>query len=346
MRGRIAQWLWLKVLILLLLAPWLVKNFIFTGNPLYPYFSSWFGGQTLPASNFTALMFDHETPWAVNHSLGEWALQVVTRDLDKTVAPLLLVFVPFLFVSKTWKNSTCFLFWTSLLYLLMGLAVSHQLRLLIPAVVLLLTAMGKILSLLNRSRIRAWAWVVLVFGLLSFVSLARVGVSYYHLGEMLTGFKTEKEYLKTSPQTQSYYGLAVAAQSLTVPGERLLVAGDARSLYFSRDFYAQSVFDPPLLVVLAQSEKNADGIRHRLRELGIDDLAVSGEEGRRLATQNAAHYDLSEPDWQKLDGLIQHWCDPLYLLGGQGLYRLRSMPVIHRKPVPDTLLWMKSPKPN
>ena len=125
-------------------------------------------------------------------------------------------------------------------------------------------------------------------------SLARVGISYYHLGEMWTGFKTEKEYLEITPQTQTYFGLTEAAQALTPSTDRLLIVGDSRSLYFPRDFYANSIFDRQLLVTLAQSEKDSDGIRRCLKELGVDDLAVSGEEGRRLAyqieNQREGHY--------------------------------------------------------
>jgi len=346
LRANLGGWTLMRILILLLLTPWLIKNYVFTGNPLYPYMSHWLGGQALPPESLNALMLDHDAPWVMNHSFGDWLVQILFRNLDKTIAPLLLAFVPFLFLEGRWKDPARYLWCVGLFYLLLGFAVSHQLRLVIPAFVLLITAMGWVLGSLDKDEIHAWVWVVLVFGLFSFVSLARVGVSYYHLGEMWTGFKTEREYLATTPQTQSYDALTVASQVLTQANDRLLIVGDARTLYYPRDFYPNSVFDLQLLVKLAQTEKDSAGIRHKLKELGIDDLVVSGEEGQRLVAQNSTYYPLSAAEWAKLDNLIQHWTDPAFVAGHEAIYRLRETALTRQKPIPDLLLLMKTPKLN
>jgi hypothetical protein len=346
LRNHLNQWMIMKALLLLWLVPWALKNYVFTGNLLYPYFAHWLGGQTLPPENLMSLMLADETPWVMNPSLKEWIVQVFTHDLDKTIAPLLLAFVPFFFTRGSWKESVRYLLFTSFFYLLLGFLVSYQLRLVIPAVVLLIVAMGKILNSTDPKKIRSWSWVVLTFGLMSFVSLSRVGISYYHLGEMWTGFKNEKEYLETTPQTRSYFSLTEAAQILTPSSDRLLIVGDSRSLYFSKDFCANSIFDRQLLVALAHTEKDSTGIRHRLKELGIDDLVVSGEEGQRLSVQNGSYYPLSESDWGKLDDLVRFWTDPRFIAGSQGLYRLRETPLARQKPIPDLLLLLKTPKLN
>jgi len=345
-RGRFKQGLMITVFVFLSLAPWLIKNCVFADNFFYPYFSHGSGGQTLPPENLTALMQDHETPWVMNHSFVDWMVQVFTRDLDKTIAPLLLGFIPFFFLKGSCKGLTRYLLTTSLLYLFFSFGVSHQLRLAIPAVVLLLTAMGLVLSGVSQEKIHSWSWVVLAFGLLSFVSLARVGISYYHWGEIATGFKTQNEYLETTPQIQSYFPLTEAARVLTAPADRLLVIGDARTLYFPRDFYSNSVFDRQLLVGLAQNEKDSNGIRRRLKELGIDDLVVSGGEGQRLSSQNHSYYPLSEGEWAKLDGLIQRWTDLRFMANGWGIYHLSDASSNRKKPIPDLLLLMKTPKLN
>jgi hypothetical protein len=163
---------------------------------------------------------------------------------------------------------------------------------------------------------------------------------------MATGFKSQNEFLETTPQTQSYFPLTEAAQVLTLSTDRFLLAGDARSLYFPRDCYSNSDFDRQLLVALAQDEKDADSIRHRLKELGIDDIVVSGQEGQRLGIQNHSYYPLSEADWVKLDDLIQHWTDLRFAANGLGLYHLRDNATNLPRPIPDLLLLMKSSKLN
>jgi len=340
LKDHFKQWMTIKSLILLSIVPWLLKSYIFTGNPLYPYFPHWLG-PTLPPENLSALLQDNETPWVMNHSFADWIIQVFTKDLDKTVAPLAMAFIPFFFLKGAWKGSARYLLITSLIYLFLGLGLSHQLRLVIPALVLLLTAIGMILSSLGSEKIKTWSWVVLAFGLLSFISLARVGISYYHWGEMATGFKSQKEFLESTPQTESYFPLTEAVQVLTPSADRLLVAGDSRSLYFPRDFYCNSVFDRQLLVSLALDEKDGNGIRNRLKEWGINDIAVSGQEGQRLSA-----YHFSEGNWAKLDVFIEHWTDLRFAANGLGLYHLRDTPLIRQKPIPDLLLLMKTPELN
>ncbi len=341
-----ASWVTTLILIILAIIPWALKNYFFAGNFFYPYLSHWLGGERLPAENASALLQDHETPWVMNHSFGNWIVQVFTKDLDKTITPLLVAFIPFVFFKSTWKDSSKYLLTTSLVYLLLGFGLSHQLRLVIPALVLILTAIGMILSQLGQEKIRSWSWVVLAFGLLSFISLIRVGTSYYHWGEMATGFKSQNEFLETSPQTQTYFPLTEAAQVLTLPTDRLLIVGDSRSLYFPRESYSNSVFDRQLLSALAQDEKDSDGIRHRLKELGIDDIVVSGEEGQRLSSQNHSYYPLSEGEWVKLDGFIQRWTDPRFMAKGWGIYHLSDVPLSRKKTIPDLLFLMKTPKLN
>jgi hypothetical protein len=97
---------------------------------------------------------------------------------------------------------------------------------------------------------------------------------------------------------------------------------------------------------LAQDEKDGDGIRHQLKEWGIDDIAVSGQEGQRLSAQNHSYCPLSDGDWVKLDDLIQHWTDLRFAANGLGLYHLRDTPFTRPNPIPDLLLQMKTPKLN
>lgn len=91
-------WILILFLMALSLAPWILKNFTYTGNGFYPYLSSLFGGRVLPPENMKALMEDHEAVWNGSFSLGTWVVRVLGNDLDKTIAPLLFGFLPFLFL--------------------------------------------------------------------------------------------------------------------------------------------------------------------------------------------------------------------------------------------------------
>jgi 4-amino-4-deoxy-L-arabinose transferase-like glycosyltransferase len=69
-KKRIGQWLIFAGVVLLVVSPWLIKNIVFTGNPMYPFFQGIFQ----PAAN---AQFDYAQYMQQDHSLfekgGQWA---------------------------------------------------------------------------------------------------------------------------------------------------------------------------------------------------------------------------------------------------------------------------------
>ena len=335
---RVKHWLrWgtMKGLIFLSLAPWLIKNFTYTGNPFYPYLSSWIGGIALSTGKIVALMGDHESPFLGGFSFAGWIGHLL-RNLDKTIGPLLFSFVPFLFLPRKDGPIAKYLAVLSGVLLIGGFLLSYQLRLMIPAFLVCFLFMVFTLSGLKRP---IWthflAWVVIIFGLFSLLSLCRLSVNYYHSDKVWLGEESRLEYLNQAPQTSSYFGLAQLTGELLPPDAQVLVVGDARGLFYPRPFYTNSVFDEQILPKLAREEKDEGYIAKRLHEMGMDALVVSGEEGRRLYGQDSAALDPQE--MEKLDRFIQRWTDPLVLKGRSGIYLLRSEPAVGRAPVPDLL---------
>ncbi len=318
-------------------APWFLKNWAYTGNGFYPYFSSWVGGRGLYPRGLQALMADHETVFGKGFQAGAWLRQVVAGDLDKTIGPFLFCFLPFLFLPGRRPPAAKFLGVTGGLFLLAGFLVTHQLRLLMPAFLVCFIAMAVALGgIKGGAWARAWGGLTAVLGLWSLLALLRLGVGYYQSDRVWLGLQTPEAYLNGSPQTSSYFDLTRAV-GLLPEGDRVLVVGDARGLYYPRPFYTNSTFDEPLLARLALAEKDGEGIGRRLREMGIDDLAVSGVEGVRISSLYHA-YDLPPQAWKRLDDFIRRFTDPVYLSGRKGIYRLRPTPGRGKAPFPDLLL--------
>lgn len=79
---------------LILFLPWLIKNWAYTANPLYPYLGSWFGGHGLPPERMAQLMRDHVEAFAPGETWTLWVQRIFTRDLGGTIAPVLFSFFP------------------------------------------------------------------------------------------------------------------------------------------------------------------------------------------------------------------------------------------------------------
>ncbi|MGH7739831.1 MAG: hypothetical protein ACREL1_06755, partial [bacterium] len=91
-RDRWKEWALIKVMWLAALGPWLLKNFIYTGNPIYPYLSQILGGRHLPPLRFRELMENHESAFGTGMPFWKWPYELLAHHLDKTMGPLLFIF--------------------------------------------------------------------------------------------------------------------------------------------------------------------------------------------------------------------------------------------------------------
>jgi hypothetical protein len=106
------------------------------------------------------------------------------------------------------------------------------------------------------------------------------------------------------------------------------------------------VFDDPELVKIARQSPDAEGIRRRLQQEGVDDLAVSGGEEMRLSRLYPQAYALTTAQWKNLDDFIERGTDLVYLQGPQALYHLRPALSPRPKPIPDLLLLLPNSRVN
>ncbi len=344
-RDRWKEWLLLAGLLAGALGPWLLKNFFYTGNLIYPYLAQWVGGRSLSPERFQELLANHESVFGVGGApFWKWPYEAAVHHVDRTMGPLLFSFLPFLAAGLAgWKKER-YLLALVLLYLAGGFLISYQTRLMIPEMVLFLAGTGCFLGGLKKPGLAGiWAVVLLVFGLTTFLSLIRLSADYTQSQKIWLGVQTREDFLRTSPQTASFYSLARACGSLA-SGDRLLVVGDARGLYYPRAYFTNSVFDDPQLVKITREASNAQGIGRELRQLGVDDLVIPGEEEMRLSRLYPEDYALTAAQWKNLDDFIQRGADLVYWRGPQAIYHLRPVLSSRAQPIPDLLLLLPNSK--
>ncbi len=112
---------------------------------------------------------------------------------------------------------------------------------------------------------------------------------------------------------------------LAVPSDSgLLVAGDARGLYYSQAFICSTVFDEQFHSKVCRDGKDGEGLKLALKEAGVDYLVVNGLEGIRVSDQYH-HYDLTISQRQVLDDFNQRGMDLIYSKNLQAVYKIRAV---------------------
>ncbi len=321
-------WLFLLALPVLEVGPWLVKNACFAGNPFFPYAISWMGGRQFPAWSYQRLLHENQQFLPMDQGLMSfidlpWRLTMPQSGDGQFIGPLLLAFLPVLFFTRTQNKSIGFLVKTMLLSFVFGLSLSHMLRFSMPAFVLAFMILTLALTAEKNDWLKIlWGGALVFSGLLFFVYYLGLSARFFNGMGIWTGRETAEGYLNRQ-MLNSYEPIVVWTDQNLPADARLLIVGDARGLYYRRTFYANSVFDEPFFAAAARGEKDAEGIWTRLHQMGITHVVFNIPEGERVSSEYH-HYDLSLPEWKKLNDFVRSGLEPLYWKDFLAVYKVKN----------------------
>jgi hypothetical protein len=268
--------------------PWLVRNAIQTGNPVYPYFASVFGqeaGKSQSTDDQVAAGIGNfgltRQTAGIAFTLGTFNRRGHAGDIGPVhlfVLPLvclwmwgrrrdpssLLVFGVFVFGVFTWALGP-----------LLG-------RYLLPSLALAAALAGAAWSEFVDAFARP-VRIVLSFLLLLLLAANCNPVRAEYLGDQLAcflGFQTDEEYL----QLNSTQLEAIRVVNAELPADAaVLLVGEPRAFGIDRDIVVEDQFRTPLLVELAEASSSYTEIGRRLRSLGVTHLLWNGAEAERIA---------------------------------------------------------------
>ena len=152
------------IISLVVFSPWLIKNIILTGNPLYPLFNGIFnsnasndGGTYSVASGYSHVGMFKIREMLYGESLWEILLIPVriffqgqdnsARYFEGVLNPILIIFVPFAFIKKDMKLEKMFFLFFSIFFILITFSLDEiRTRYILPVIpfLVILTVMGMV----------------------------------------------------------------------------------------------------------------------------------------------------------------------------------------------------------
>jgi len=272
------------------LAPWLVRNALWTGNPLYPYLRSLFGG---PVAGFSIAGELAQNGLQPHGFLGR-ALDVVLALEIRTfhplqaagnIGPLWLILLPVALLLPAVRRSRAFQ--PLIVAVGTGLVAWGSLvqfgRFLLPVLVGAAALAGAALVGLSRSEglpVARRAMVALVVGVLAWNATVLLDPISVERLEVTAGVLRGDALLS---RWVSYWPAACSLDEVLPPDARVLMVAEPRTLYVDRDVVAEDPYRVPLLAELARTATDGRELAERLRAMGITHLLVNEGEMRRLA---------------------------------------------------------------
>ena len=261
-------------------APWLAKNFLFTGNPVFPMM-----GGLLPALNWDKRLYDRWMFDNTKYGTGRggplnWLLMPVGASVETsdfgtfTLNPFFLVFLPALLVLKKLPAPVVFLGAYSAVYSLVWALTSQQTRFLMPmapqasvAVAFLLMKAWEGRKWVGALVWAAGAWIFLISGYGEFQNRFTNNAMMPYMN----GYLSKHDILDMGVQ---YYRTVEAANLAVQPGRRLIFLGGDENYYFNKPLTCSSIYDRCAMGELAKRANDAADLRRMLVRRRVTHMLV------------------------------------------------------------------------
>jgi 4-amino-4-deoxy-L-arabinose transferase-like glycosyltransferase len=265
------------------LAPWLGRNLLWTGNPVYPYLQTVLGGPPCERDLSAELASTTQSPGAFRSALP----RALTAPVVRTFTPLReggligahwLILVPVAAAVRGLpRRRTAALWLAAAAAALAWGSLDHYARFLLPAMVPAAALAGAAAAALTASASRTVArlFTVLLTGVLAWN--ATVIASTFNLDQLSTvaGHLSQRDFVNRWVS----YGPAIPAVEEAVPDDGvILLVAEPRNLYVNREVLVEDPYRTPLLIELARGCHDSSELARRVSSLGATHVLVNSSE--------------------------------------------------------------------
>ena len=280
---------WFVAPVMLLALPWIVKAAWFTGNPVYPFFYSTFGGPDWSQSCWRQF-----ADWQSSLGMGRTVLDYIKlpfrvimsggagyAHFDGSINKAWLALVPLSVVAAFWNRTVRACLVVCGVYFVCWAGSSQQLRFLIPAIPVLAIgaalASGELVERLFRRKAATTAAFAAIYGVAAALLIAEVSGSFFKAAEVVGMYRAEdREAVMKSAVPAEF-----AFLNRELPRDaRLLFLNTNYGFYSEREYIADSFFEASQIVDWLAPCASAGEIQARLRDKGITHVLYSTREGQ------------------------------------------------------------------
>lgn len=270
-------------MVFLFVLPYLVKNYLITGNPVYPLMYDFFGGKWL-----TPRQVERMLAYVHSHGMGHdvkslaalpWNITVLGKagfaHFDAVITPLWLIFVPAFLVIRNKPTVLKWALFVCAVYFASWAASTHITRYLMPIFPLLsLICAYSIVALEGKaSALSPAAGKVFSVGIAAVCAAVWFGFSFFYplrapseFGAVVWGNQSRDTFLE---KMVPGYAVFKYIDDNLPQDARIAFFWDNRGFFCDRDQIGDSVFEAPSMLELAHEAGSADAFHKKLRSMGI-----------------------------------------------------------------------------
>jgi hypothetical protein len=287
------------LVIVAVVTPLLVKNYIFAKNPLFPFFSQYFKSEFWDTSRYALMKADVGKMF---YSLTDaikfpYTISYGQLGFGGFVGAQFLIFLPFLLIVRKRLKKNWYLLLFAVLTLYVGGYFTGSLRFLYIAFVFLSFYLGVVYESVGKKIVKCLFFIVIS---LNFITALASQEQMYHSYQLFFQ-RLDVEGYKASV-FPTYPGIAYVNRHAE-PGSRVMLMGEARNYYLKRPYLVASSMDYSILKKYLNQSENEEEFLRTLRNDKIDYIILNLGEFNRLYHQ---YKRLDEYQWNQITWYLRH----------------------------------------
>jgi len=310
-------------------SPWYLKNIVFTGNLVYPFFYKIFGGRYWNEFNAQRWM-EHLRAQGLgygnlkNYFKLPWAATMEARSFGSgLIGPFFLIFAPCLIFFKRFDKIIKYLIVYCILYFIFWALSQQYIRSLIPCLPFLSLIVAYLVSdFLSPTGKRHFFRIILsivAIALLFNLFWVIIPQVYVNPLKVVFGLESKEEYINRD--FPPYSVMNYINQNLP-PSSKILFIGETRTFYCKRPFITDTAFDTTVIVEWVHSSSDVPELLKKLREEKITHILYNKREAERLERQFSYFNWKEKEDIEKYRYFINNCLKLLYAKNEVYLYRV------------------------
>jgi len=269
-------------------SPWLIKNYMYVKNPVYPFATNIFGlDGNSDANGLKAFITDSGPP--NTDKLKNWFMLPFNTNVGKVgnneyFTPVFLAILPFVWLlvrNRTEVYKLSFLYF-GIFYLLWSCSTTI-IRYFMPGLTVGAILVARALTEGKADFFKKIVLAAIIFS--AYTSFHAAANFFYHRGtwRVFFGYQPKNEFLSNAAISypSGYYDMADWINKNTGTGSKVLLFGDARTLYYERKLVSNSVYDKNALFEYLAKAADEDELYNVLKKDSIDYIAVNIAEAIR-----------------------------------------------------------------
>lgn len=351
LKSKITSLFLLFLVIFVMLSPWIIKNLLYTGNPVYPLLNNVFHSKVVDGYSFydehisnnsifskflnksTEIRnFSFWKSYLINLIIAPWTYSMKTIKFAGRVGIFFLSTIPLLLF---YKNKNCFvkqllilgltIFYSWLLFL-PNTAIRYSFQMIPP---LSIVSAYLIITFMKHKKLRNVAYFIVYpfigFQFLIFISI----ISNFGCFDYLFKNQSKEEFL-LNHNVQYYPVIEWANKNLPIDS-KILFEGEVRGYYCQLDYVVSSnSYNSDKDIILMDLIKNSERIEvllENLKRLGVTHILFNKNEMGRFASEfmsRQEYYEFTtEKDIQMFNDLFEKgYLDLLYYKYDVFLYQI------------------------